>query len=103
VDEDALMEAALEAGAEDVVTYDDGSVDVMTTPETYLVVKEALVTAGFEPDNAEVTMQAAIQAELDAETAEKMLRLIDRLEDLDDVQNVYSNADISDEIMEGLE
>jgi transcriptional/translational regulatory protein YebC/TACO1 len=96
------MEAALEAGAEDVVTYDDGSVDVMTTPESYLAVKEALVTAGFEPDNAEITMQASTQAELDAETAEKMLRLIDRLEDLDDVQNVYSNADISDEIMENL-
>ncbi len=102
VDEDALMEASLEAGAEDVVTFDDGSVDVMTTPETYLSIKEALVAAGFEPDNAEVTMQAATMAELDADDAEKMMRLIDRLEDLDDVQNVYSNADISDEIMEGL-
>jgi transcriptional/translational regulatory protein YebC/TACO1 len=75
----------------------------MTTPETYLAVKDALVTAGFEPDNAEVTLQTTTQAELDVETAEKMLRLIDRLEDLDDVQNVYSNADISDEIMEGLD
>ena len=103
VDEDALMEAALEAGAEDVTTHDDGSVDVMTTPESYLEVKDALVAAGFEPDNAEITMQAATLAELDAEGAEKMMRLIDRLEDLDDVQNVYSNADISDEIMEGLE
>jgi YebC/PmpR family DNA-binding regulatory protein len=103
VDEDALMDIALEAGADDVVTYDDGSVDIMTTPETYLAVKDALVTAGFEPDNAEVTLQTTTQAELDVETAEKMLRLIDRLEDLDDVQNVYSNADISDEIMEGLD
>jgi YebC/PmpR family DNA-binding regulatory protein len=102
VDEDALMEAALEAGAEDVVSYDDGAVDVMTTPETYLAVKEALVFAGFEPDNSEVTMQASTQAELDGETAEKLLRMIERLEDLDDVQNVYSNADISDEIMERI-
>jgi transcriptional/translational regulatory protein YebC/TACO1 len=87
VDEDALL---MEAGAEDVISYDDGAVDVMTA-------------AGFEPDNAEVTMQAATMAELDADDAEKMMRLIDRLEDLDDVQNVYSNADISDEIMAGLD
>ncbi|MGZ8227475.1 MAG: YebC/PmpR family DNA-binding transcriptional regulator [Methylococcaceae bacterium] len=103
VDEDTLMEAALEAGADDVITNDDGSIDVMTTPETYLAVKDALGNAGFAPDNAEVTMQAATMVDLDAETAEKMLRLIDRLEDLDDVQDVYSNADISDEIMAGLE
>ncbi|MGZ8186496.1 MAG: YebC/PmpR family DNA-binding transcriptional regulator, partial [Methylobacter sp.] len=103
VDDDVLMEAALEAGAEDIISNDDGSVDVMTTPENYLAVKEALIAAGFEPDNAEVTMQAATMTELDAEGAEKMMRLIDRLEDLDDVQNVYSNADISDEIMEGLD
>jgi YebC/PmpR family DNA-binding regulatory protein len=103
VDEDALMEAALETGADDVNTFDDGAVDVITTPENYLAVKEALIAAGFEPDNAEVTMQASTTAELDKDDAEKMLRLIDRLEDLDDVQNVYSNADISDEIMAGLE
>ncbi|MGR9044880.1 MAG: YebC/PmpR family DNA-binding transcriptional regulator [Gammaproteobacteria bacterium] len=99
VDEDAIMEAALEAGAEDVVTNDDGSIDVITTPEDYLDVKNTLIDAGFAPENAEVTMQATTNTVLDAESAEKMLRLIDRLEDLDDVQNVYSNADISDEIM----
>jgi len=99
VDEDALMEAALEAGANDVITNDDGSIDVMTSPEEYLAVKSALVAAGFEPDNAEVTMQASTNTELDADDAEKMLRLIDRLEDLDDVQNVYSNADISEDII----
>ena len=102
VDEDSLMEAALEVGAEDIINYDDGAVDVMTAPENYLAVKDALIAAGFEPDNAEVTMQAAIMAELEADDAEKMLRLIDRLEDLDDVQDVYSNADISDEIMTSL-
>jgi YebC/PmpR family DNA-binding regulatory protein len=100
VNEDALMEAALEAGANDVVSNDDGSADVMTSPEDYLNVKEALVAAGFEPDNAEITMQASTSSELDGDNAEKMLRLIERLEDLDDVQNVYSNADISDENME---
>lgn len=99
VDEDAVMEAAMDAGAEDVVTNDDGSVDVFTTPEDYLTVKEAMLAAGLEPENAEVTMHADVKTELDADAAEKMMRLIDRLEDLDDVQDVYSNADISDDIM----
>jgi YebC/PmpR family DNA-binding regulatory protein len=103
VDEDALMEEALDAGAEDVINYDDGAVDVMTTPENFLAVKDALIAAGFNPDNAEVTLQAATMTELDADDAEKMMRLIDRLEDLDDVQSVYSNADISDEIMAELD
>ncbi len=98
-DEDALMEAAIEAGADDVVTNEDGSKDVMTTLENYLNVKEALVAAGFTPESSEITMQAATNAELDKENAEKMILLIERLEDLDDVQNVYSNGDISDEIM----
>ena len=102
VDEDALIGAALEAGADDVISYDDGAIDVMTTPENYLAVKDALIVKGFKPDNAEVTMKATLQAELDAVDAEKMMRLIDRLEDLDDVQAVYSNADISDEIMQAL-
>jgi YebC/PmpR family DNA-binding regulatory protein len=102
VDEDALMDEALEAGAEDVIGNDDGSVDIMTAPDHYLSVKDVLIAAGFEPYNAEITMQAATRVDLDAETAEKMIRLIDRLEDLDDVQDVYSNAEISDEIMEGL-
>jgi YebC/PmpR family DNA-binding regulatory protein len=98
-DEDALMEAAIEAGADDVVTNDDGSKDVMTTLENYLNVKEALIAAGFTPESSEITMQADVKAELDKENAEKMMLLIERLEDLDDVQNVYSNGDISDEIM----
>ncbi len=102
VDEDAVMEAAMDAGAEDIVTNDDGSVDVITAAEDYLTVKEAMIAAGFEPENSEVTMQADNQTELDASTAEKMLRLIDRLEDLDDVQDVYSNAEISTEIMNSL-
>ena len=99
VDEDAVMEAAMEAGAEDIISHDDGSVDVMTSPEDYLSVKEAMVTAGFEPENSEVTMDAENKIALDAKSAEKILRLIDVLEDLDDVQDVYSNAEISEEVM----
>jgi len=101
-DEDTIMEAAMEAGAEDIITNDDGSIDVMTSAEDYLTVKEAMVAAGFEPESAEVTMLADNKTELDVKGAEKMLRLIDVLEDLDDVQEVYSNADISEQVMEQL-
>jgi len=102
-DEDAVMEAALDAGAEDVVTNDDGSIDVITAPEDFGAVKESLTQAGLDTEVSEVTYNASTQAELDRETAEKLLKLVDALEDLDDVQEVYSNADISDEIMAELE
>lgn len=101
-DEDAVMEAALEAGAEDVVTNDDGSVEVLTTPENFHEVLEGLKGAGLEPEFAEVTMRAATNAELDLDNAGQMVRLLDMLEDLDDVQKVYSNAEISDEILAQL-
>ena len=101
-DEDAVMEAALEAGADDVVVNDDSSIDVMTTPEAFAGVKEAMAQAGLKPDNAEVTFNASSNAELDQDTAEKLLRMVDTLEDLDDVQEVYTNADISDEIMDAI-
>ncbi|HHJ17336.1 MAG TPA: YebC/PmpR family DNA-binding transcriptional regulator [Gammaproteobacteria bacterium] len=101
-DEDAIMEAALEAGAQDIVTNDDGSIDVLTTPEDFVSVKDAMTEAGFEPQEAEVTMRAENTLSLSKDDAEKMLRLIDRLEDLDDVQEVYSNADISAEILAEL-
>ncbi len=99
VDEDAVMEVAMEAGAEDIITHDDGSVDVMTSPDDYLSIKETLVAAGFDPESAEVTMDAENKIELDAKNAEKILRLIDVLDDLDDVQAVYSNVDISEDVM----
>ncbi len=99
-DEDALMEAALEAGAEDIVTNDDGSIDVLTAPEDYQAVKDALEAAGFTPDSAEVTMRAETLTMLDDDTAAKVLRLIDMLEDLDDVQSVYTNADFSEKALE---
>jgi YebC/PmpR family DNA-binding regulatory protein len=102
-DEEQIMEAALEAGAEDVVTNDDQSIDVMTAWEDFAAVKDAIVAAGLEPDNAEITMLASTTVPLDKDGAEKALALIDSLEDLDDVQNVYTNADISLEVMEQLE
>lgn len=103
VNEEAVLDTALEAGADDVVTNDDGSVDVFTTFQDFISVKEALVAAGFKSDNAEVTMIATTEADLtDVESAQKIIKLIDALEDLDDVQNVYSNANIADEIMEQL-
>jgi len=99
-DEDAIMDAALEAGADDVESHDDGSIDVLTSADEFVSVKEAMIEAGFEPDNGEVTMKAATEVELDVEQGIKMLRMLDVLEDLDDVQNVYSNADIPDGAME---
>ena len=103
VDEDSIMEAAMEAGAEDIIINDDGSADVMTDFESYLAVKDAMVAAGFTPDNAEITMEADNQVAItELEDAQKVMRLIDRLEELDDVQEVYSNADIGEEILEQL-
>ncbi|MGB5773777.1 MAG: YebC/PmpR family DNA-binding transcriptional regulator [Sedimenticolaceae bacterium] len=102
-DEDKIMEAAIEAGAEDVVGNDDGSVDVYTTPDDFADVVDAMRSAGIEPDNAEVTFAAENSSALDQDGAEKLLRLVDFLEDLDDVPEVYTNADIAPEILEALE
>ena len=100
--EDAIMEAALEAGADDVESSDDGSIQVTTTPESFTSVKEAMFAAGFETDMAEITMNPSTTVELELADAEKVMRLVDTLEDLDDVQNVYTNADFSDEVMQQL-
>ncbi len=102
VDEDSLMEAALEAGADDVIANDDQSADVLTGPDQFEAVREALASAGLKPENAEITLRASTSVALDQADAEKMIRLLERLEDLDDVQNVYSNADISEEILAKL-
>jgi len=99
VDEDSVFEVALIAGADDVQQMNDRSVEVVTSPELFGAVKDALTAAGLHPDDSEVSMVASTQAELDQETAEKLMKLVDHLEDLDDVQNVYTNASISDEIM----
>lgn len=98
VDEDAVMDAALEAGADDVVSYDDGAIDVFTTPESFGEVKDALDAAGLKAEAAEVSLIPSTKVDLDAETAPKLLRLIDMLEESDDVQEVYHNGEISDDV-----
>ncbi len=90
--EEKIMEIALEAGADDVVTNDDGSIDVITAPNTFETVRDAMVKANLTPAQAEVTLLPSTQVTLDPEQAEHMLQLTEMLEDLDDVQNVYSNA-----------
>jgi YebC/PmpR family DNA-binding regulatory protein len=99
-DEDKVMEAALEAGADDVVQEGDGSIEVQTTPEEFDAVSTAMKGAGLEPEVAEVTERASTEVYLDGEDGEKMLRLLDALEELDDVQQVYSNADFSEELLQ---
>ena len=91
-DEDKLMEAALDAGAEDVVTHEDGSIEVVTSPYEFAKVKPALERAGFKAELGEVTMKPANETEMGGEDAAKMAKLIDTLESLDDVQDVYTTA-----------
>jgi YebC/PmpR family DNA-binding regulatory protein len=100
-DFDKLFEAALEAGAEDVAD-EDGQFEVTTDPSAFMEVRDALEKAGFKHESAEVTMIPQTMVKLDGKQAESMLKLMDRLEDNDDVQNVYANFDISDEEMEKM-
>ncbi len=95
--EDDIMEVALDAGADDVVSEEDGSIEVITTPEAHDDVREAMKAAGLNPENSEITMRASLEVELDVEGGEKVLRFLDALEDLDDTQDVYSNANIPEE------
>ena len=101
-DENKIMEFALEAGADDVVTNADQSIDVYTTPANFLMVCEAFEKNDLKADLAQIDFIPSVSPSLDFETAEKVLKLIDMLEDLDDVQKVYHNADISEEIMEKI-
>jgi len=101
-DEEQLLDLALEVGADDVTTNDDGSIDVWTAPEDFITVNEAIEAAGLKADSAEITMQASTDVSLELDDAEKVIRLVDTLEDLDDVQNVYTNADFSDEVLANL-
>ena len=94
VDEERLMELALEAGAEDIEPNDDGSADVITAWEDFADVKQAIEAAGLAPAGGEVTMIPSTTVELDADGTERLMGLVDALEDMDDVQNVYTNADI---------
>ncbi len=102
-DEDQVMEAALEAGALDVLVNDDTSLDVITDPDEYSAVKDALTRAGLDTEVGEVTFNASTSAELDLDTAVRLLKMVDALEELDDVQAVYHNADIADEIMAAID
>ncbi|MFY7866076.1 YebC/PmpR family DNA-binding transcriptional regulator [Roseateles sp.] len=95
-DEDKIMEIALEAGAEDVITDDDGAIEVLTAPADFEAVRNALEAAGLKADAAEVTMRAENTIELSGDEGVRMQKLLDMLEDLDDVQEVYSNASISE-------
>jgi len=94
LDEDKVMDAALEAGAEDVITDEDGAIEVLTAPSEFEAVRNALEAAGFKPEVAEVTMRAENTIELAGEDAERMQKLLDMIEDLDDVQDVYHNAEL---------
>ena len=102
VDPDELMEEALEAGAEDIELADDGSVEVLTAWEDFDAVKSALEASGLVADDAEVTMIASTTVPVDASGAETVMGLVEALEDLDDVQNVYTNVDIPDEVLAAL-
>ncbi|MCH9005680.1 MAG: YebC/PmpR family DNA-binding transcriptional regulator [Proteobacteria bacterium] len=98
-DEDVVMEAAIDAGAEDVIAEEDGSLEVLTSPGDFEQVRDAMIAAGIDPEHAQVTMRASTSAELDIKEATSMIKMLDMLEGLDDVQEVYSNADISEEVL----
>ena len=102
-DENALMEAALEAGAEDVISGEDGSIDIITSQEEFPGIRQMLTEKGLEPESAEITMHASTSQKLDLENAKTMVKLIDMLEDLDDVQKVYSNADFPEDVFAELD
>ncbi len=95
-DEDKLMEAALEAGADDVIVDDDGAIEVLTSPAEFEAVKNALEAANFKAEVAEVTMRADNTVQVTGEDAVKMQKLLDALEDMDDTQEVYHNAELSE-------
>ncbi len=99
-DEDSIMEAALEAGAEDVIVADDESIEVITAPGDYVAVKQAMIDAGLEPEESDLTMRPQTSAEIGVDDAQKVLRLVDLLENSDDVQEVYTNAEIPEEAYE---
>ncbi len=101
-DEDAIMEAAIDAGAEDVVVDGDGSIEVLTEPGDFEAVRDAMVAAGHAPESAQVTMRASTNSTLGSDEAASMVQLLETLEDLDDVQEVYSNADIPDDVLAQL-
>lgn len=99
-DQDELMEGAIDAGADDVVANDDGSADVLCEPADFDAVKAAMTAQGLAPDHALVTMHASVQTPVRARQAESLLKLLDALDELDDVQHVYSNGNLPTELLE---
>ena len=99
-DENRIIEAAIEAGATDVVTAGDLSIEVLTEPGDFETLRDAMIAAKLPPDHAEITMRAGLRTPIDGDAAESLLAMIDLLEDLDDVQQVYTNADIPEEVLE---
>jgi YebC/PmpR family DNA-binding regulatory protein len=95
-DENGLMEVALDAGAEDILTHEDGSIEVTTTPQDFVNIKQVLETAGYKPEFAEATMKPANEVIFTGDDAVKMQKLLDALENLDDVQEVYTTAVIEE-------
>ena len=96
-DEEKITEVAIEAGADDVVTYDDGAIDVLTAPDAFATVRAAMEAAGLHADIAEITLRADNDIAVGGDTAQQVAKLLRWLEDLDDVQNVYSNADLGED------
>jgi YebC/PmpR family DNA-binding regulatory protein len=98
-DENVVMEAAINAGAEDVISDEDGSIEVLTSPAEFEQVRDNINAAGLIADAAQITMRASTSAELGVKEASSMIKLLEMLEDLDDVQEVFSNADISADVL----
>jgi YebC/PmpR family DNA-binding regulatory protein len=101
-DEDAIMEAAIDAGAEDVLVDEDQSIEVLTDPAEFESVRDTMREAGLDPENDELTMRATTSAPLDLKAASSMIKMLEMLEEIDDVQTVYSNADISEDVLAQL-
>lgn len=101
-DEDQLMSIAIDSGAEDIISDEDGVMEVITLPSEFEKVRDTMMDAGFKAESANLTMRASTVAKLDEKDGASMIKMLEALEDLDDVQEVYSNADISDEILEKI-
>jgi YebC/PmpR family DNA-binding regulatory protein len=101
-DEDTVMEAAIDAGADDVIVDEDGSIEVLAEPSEFEMVRDTMREAGLDSDNAELTMRADNNTVLELQNAGSMVKMLEMLEDLDDVQNVYSNADIPEDVLAQL-
>ena len=101
VDEEAVMDIALENGAQDIETADDGTVEITCAPADYIALNEALTKADMKPESSEVVQKASLEIDLNDSDAEKVMKLIDMLEELDDVQDVFTNANFPDSVLEG--